>query len=130
MLQSKNTIFTILILQSLLRGIDADRCSLVDKHQLVQSCSVCNKLILLNFPATKGSHVKAACMILSRNNCCLYKEQHLSQESLSQDSASLEPNRHMFHYLSLIWLKQHKSVTMNHQASQLSVFSYLLTSWN
>ena len=85
----------LLILNLIFRGIDAIKYNSVNVHQLQMSCSVCNQLIQFDLLSTQGSRVKAACVTLSRNQCC-------GEQNLSQDSVPLQLNRHMFHYLALV----------------------------
>ena len=91
----------LLMLNLIFHGIDARKCHSVKMHQLQLSCSVCNQLIHLDLLATQGSRVKAACVTLSRNQCC-------GHQNLSQDSLPWHLNGHMFHYLALVWVMLHQ----------------------
>ena len=86
----------ILILQLFCNETSARKCQTVNRNQLLKSCMICNQLIQSNFPAAYGSRIKAACITLSRNNCCFSNKY--------QESRPPEVNSHLLHFLALVWL--------------------------
>ena len=86
----------ILILQLFCNETWARKCpmAMVNRNQLHKSCMICNQLIQSNFPAAYGSRIKAACITLSRNNCCFSNKY--------QESRPPEVNSHLLHFLALV----------------------------
>ena len=60
-----------LLLQLLSQETFARKCDLVNRKRLHKSCMICNRLVQNNFPAGFGVRINAACITLSRNQCCM-----------------------------------------------------------
>ena len=84
----------ILILHLFYYETLALKCHMVNRNQLHKSCMICNQLIQNNFPAAYGSRIRAACITLSRNNCCFSNQ--------NQESRPHEKNGHLLHFLALV----------------------------
>ena len=92
----------ILILQLFCNETWARKCpmAMVNRNQLHKSCMICNQLIQNNFPAAHSSRISAACITLSRNNCCFSNQ--------NQESRPLKVNGHLLHLFALIWFIVHE----------------------
>ena len=100
-------IIKFLALQLLFQGTFARICNSVKRNRLIQSCMICNQLVQTNFPAAFGTRIKAACIMLSRNQCCLSNHQNRKHETgshkLEQFSQTSSVNGFKLLQTALIW---------------------------
>ena len=110
----------ILILQLFCNETWARKCpmAMVNRNQLHKSCMICNQLIQNNFPAAHSSRISAACITLSRNNCCFSNQ--------NQESRPLKENGHLLHLFALVWFMLMFFTYIFHFANKTWMFS---TKW-